>query len=299
MVTPNRLHQAALTAVAVLLVTGCAADRGDHILPQALPARPSSQASTIILPLDPYMDSPRQRRLLATAHTILARACLRRFGLELPASIPAGAMPAEGNHDRYGLVVPRQAREHGYHLPEPLGGPSPAAPEQSGPQRAVLTGEGARAYAGRPVPSGGCVGEAQRALAGRVAAPTDAGLAQRLSVNSYGRSQRDPRVRAVFGAWSRCMRRAGFGYADPMQANDDPAFHTPRPSPREIAVATTDVRCKQAVGLVEVWAAVEAAYQRRALDRHAAQLRVLKRWLDTRLRNATRVTAQLGGDGGR
>jgi hypothetical protein len=95
------------------------------------------------------------------------------------------------------------------------------------------------------------------------------------------------------------MRRAGLGYADPMQANDDPAFHTPRPSRREIAVATTDVRCKQAVGLVEVWAVVEAAYQRRALDRHATQLRILKRWLDTRRRSAARVTAQLGGDGGR
>jgi hypothetical protein len=298
-VTPNRLHRAVLAAVAALLVAGCAAARGDHTLPQAPQARPGGQAPTIVLPLDPYMDSPRQRRLLATAHTILARECLRRFGLELPASTPAWAMPAEGNDDRYGLVDPQQAREHGYHLPEPAWGPSPATPEQSGPQWAVLTGEGARAHAGRPVPPGGCVGEAQRALAGRVAAPTDPGLAQRLSVDSYGRSRHDPRVRAVFGAWSRCMRRAGFGYADPMQANDDPAFHTPRPSPREVAVATTDVRCKQAVGLVEVWAAVEAAYQLRALDRHAAQLRVLKRWLDTRLRNAARVAARLGGDGGR
>jgi hypothetical protein len=57
------------------------------------------------------------------------------------------------------------------------------------------------------------------------------------------------------------MRRAGFAYRDPMQADDDPAFRTDRPSRREVAVALADVGCKQSVGLVAVWAGTRASWR--------------------------------------
>jgi hypothetical protein len=292
--TRNALPGAALAVVTVLLAAGCATTRGDAAGPQPLPApgtRTGSLPRRVALPLDPYLASPRDRRLLAAAHAKLAVACMRRFGLDLPDSTPTGAMPPEGNQDRYGPADLQQVRVHGYHIPGFAPTRSPAEPELSAAQQAMLTGVGARQYAGQTVPEGGCAGEARRMLAAGARPPEDHGLAERLSVDSYGRSRHDRRVRAVFGAWSACMRRTGFGYTDPMQANDDPAFQTERPSASEIAVATADVACKQAVGLVGVWAAVEADYQRRALDRHREELQVIRRWLETQRRTAARIVA--------
>ena len=85
------------------------------------------------------------------------------------------------------------------------------------------------------------------------------------------------------------MRQAGFDYADPMKANNDPAFQTPAPTEREIATAVADVQCKARTGLVDVWASVETAYQQRALDEHAEELTVIHRWLSIQTANARRI----------
>src|SRR5205823_14551075 len=55
----------------------------------------------------------------------------------------------------------------------------------------------------------------------------------RSRLRAYLLSRQDSRVRAVFSAWSSCMREAGFSYADPMAANDDPAFATEQPRSEE------------------------------------------------------------------
>ena len=85
------------------------------------------------------------------------------------------------------------------------------------------------------------------------------------------------------------MGRAGFHYATPRQANNDPAWRTPRPSTRERATAVADARCKRQVQLVDLWATVETAYQQHQVAQPADQLEVLTRTLATRVSNAARV----------
>ena len=251
----------------------------------------SAPPRALTLPLDPYQPSPAYLDLLARArHTLLVR-CMRRLGVNPPPTAPVIPLPPAGNAQRYGLADERDARAQGYHLPgmapravKPLTALSPA-------QEAALTGSGPARAGNRAVPEGGCYGEAERALDRGAPTAKDPNLGQLLGLESFARSKQDPRVRAVFGSWSACMRRAGFSYGDPMQANDDPAFRTERPSRAEITVAVADVGCKREVGLVGVWASVEAAYQERALDRHAGELEVVRRLLDVRRRNAARIAA--------
>ncbi len=87
------------------------------------------------------------------------------------------------------------------------------------------------------------------------------------------------------------MRRAGFGYANPLEANRNPVFRTEYPSQQEIATATADARCKREINLITTWARVETAYQQHALRNHAEQLEIIKNQLEKKLENATRITA--------
>jgi hypothetical protein len=235
---------------------------------------------------------------LAALAVVLVAGCAadgREAGQDQPragAVAAAVPLPPAGNAQRYGLTDEREARANGYHLPGGVAGiGSPALPRLSAAQESALTGSGPGRPGDGPVPDGGCAGEAGRTLDAGAPRPRDPGLGQRLGLESFARSKQDRRVRAAFGAWSACMRRAGFAYRDPMRTNDDPAFRTDRPSRRELAVALADVGCKQSVGLVAVWASAEAAHQRRALGRHASELEVVRRLLAIRERNAARVVA--------
>ena len=284
----DRLQRTLLAVLAASLLAGCAGAPSGPA-----PSRHEATAAPrqLALPLDPYLPSPAHLDLLARARRILVVRCMGRFGVAPPAPAPAIPLPPAGNAQRYGLVDAHEARTQGYHLAGTEAGVVRPLPGLSPVQRAVLTGAGSARSLRGPLPAGGCHGEAQRILDAGAPSPRDPSLGQVLGLQSFARSKEDRRVRAVFGAWSACMRRAGFSYRDPMEANDDPAFLTERPSRAEIAVAVADVGCKQAVGLVGAWASVEAADQERALHRHASELELVRRLLDTQERNAARVLA--------
>jgi hypothetical protein len=116
-------------------------------------------------------------------------------------------------------------------------------------------------------------------------------VAQMLGLRAHLLGRQDSRVRAVFSAWSRCMRQTGFHYPDPMAANNDPAFTIEQPTENEIRTAIADVQCKRKVGVAEVWAAVETAYQRQAVDAHHDQLEVIRQAIHIKLVNARAVLA--------
>jgi hypothetical protein len=150
---------------------------------------------------------------------------------------------------------------------------------------------GPRTHGSAQVPAGGCLGQALRELAKGGPIPADPDLAERLGLESYVRSSQVEPMRAVFTKWAACMKQAGFDYADPRKANNDPAFRTERASKREIATAVADVRCKREVHMVDAWATVETAYQQRQVAQHKEQLEILADALQTQTRNAARITA--------
>ncbi|NUR31424.1 MAG: hypothetical protein HOV83_37220 [Catenulispora sp.] len=242
------------------------------------------------MPLDGYRVTHEQKRLLEYAQGRLAVDCLRRFGFAGPEITRRPPMPLGLNERRYGLADLERAEKFGYGVADLSLTDGPAKFDLSPAAAAVWTGQVATADAdGQAVPAGGCRAEAQRRLAEGSPAQVDEELADRLSTEAFHRSESDSRVQAAFHEWSACMSKAGYSYADPWVVNNDPKFGQSPPTALEVQIATADVKCKSAVGLVDTWCAVETAYQNRLLEEHHGELTRLKELLDLRIRNATRV----------
>ena len=216
-----RLARAGLVLLAVAVVTSCASpEPPGNARPTGAAASGDATAGPprITLPLDPYQVSDDDFATVSRALTELTDRCMRRQGLTYEAPAPqdtATAGPA-GHERRYGITVLESARTHGYHL---AGTPArhPEQPKRSKAYERALTGTG------KPLDDAefddGCTGEAHRELeAGIDMEAVD--LPQWYKRDSFQRSLDDPRVKAVFAAWSRCMAEAGHRYATPL---DPPA----------------------------------------------------------------------------
>jgi hypothetical protein len=236
----------------------------------AIPAR--VDVRELVLPLDPYELDPRDRLTVNRAHRALMADCLGRHGIDIEIPDPR-TIPWARHEQRYGLTDEAHAARHGYHVPEITDRPHRREP---------------------PLPddiADDCVDWARRRLNQGAPDLSEPQLAQLLRLRAHRLSREDRRVRAVFSAWSRCMRESGFSYADPMAANNDRAFATEQPTENEVRAAIADVRCKRKVGVVEVWSAVETAYQRQAIDGHYEQLELIRQAMQVQLANARAVLA--------
>jgi hypothetical protein len=236
----------------------------------AIPAR--VDVRELALPLDPYELGPQDRLTVSRAHLALMADCLGRHGIDI--EIPEPRPIPWARHERqYGLTDEARAARHGYHVPEITDRPrwrEPALPDDIADD---------------------CVDWARHRLNQGAPDLPQPQLAQMLGLRAHLLSRQDSRVRTVFSAWSRCMRQTGFSYPDPMAANNDLAFASGLPTDTEIRTAVADVRCKRTVGVVEVWAAVETAYQRQAIDAHHDQLELIRQAIQARLANAQAVLA--------
>jgi hypothetical protein len=268
-------------------------------------------ASSLHLPIEAYMLTPLQSARIGWEQDRALRACMARFGLGYPDAGPPPAGKGAGQefavmNRRYGIDTPSAAAVWGYHLAHPA--PSPASPRASAPltdaQSTVFGGTDPRTgkvvthFRGKALPAGGCSAESAD-LFPDVASPQGPGTAPgqivaTIKSDSFAASAADPRVTRVFAAWNSCMR--GHGYhlsANPLEA---PAglrtVHDARPDRAEIAQAVTDVACKQRTGLVQVWFAVESAYQVRDIARHRAELEKVKRERDA---TGAAIQAHLAG----
>jgi hypothetical protein len=289
----------AITAMIVLLTTTAGCTSGNGTAPAATSSRqPSSNASAsgnlppvtdvprlldsanLKLPLDAYLWTPDEVDQASKAHRELIRRCMRRFGASITIpEPPTGPGPKTRNERRYGLTDPVAAAQVGYGFPdaEPPTRPSgtPVGPTLTAKSRAVLTGEGQNLPSG--LPKGGCSTEARRRLTPvdpSTKKPLDEDLPQRLSLDSFQRSQEDPRVRAAFADWSQCMQKKGHQYQKPFDPLADPEFR-PAGTTKERGTAEDDVACKASTNLVGRWYAVEFAYQRLLITQHTAKLTVL------------------------
>ncbi|WP_298228427.1 hypothetical protein [Gryllotalpicola sp.] len=254
--------------------------------PKAVPELPIGPVTTVTngkdisLPVDAYKASPSDQNLVLRAEYQEMKSCVARYGLAFDAPAAAWTVPAI-NHDYdrlFGLIDITDARKYGYHTGEELlpdgeskqSSTGMADPAESAPNYlAVAMGDpSVPEVNGLAVPSGGCIGEARSKLNDDLSAETlyeDAvnyGLAQ---------SDADSRVIAAFGKWSKCMTDAGFSYATPVDAINDPEWSTTTPSAVEMEVAIADVECKTTTNLTGLRVAVAAAWQSQYIKAHAAQ----------------------------
>lgn len=298
-------RQTALLAVTILLggVAACAA-RATSSSSSQMAVEPALGQVTrvtdwhqIKLPLDAWTLSMRDRWRIDRAEAKFTKSCMARFGFSYGGGT-SGPEPSANEsgitHYRlYGLLDEAHARAYGYHngetrFPERFAGDSrPISRDYANVVAAKL---GGGTYQGQPIPSGGCIGEARRLLAGAGPA-VDPSLAEGLGGDSWLRSNSDPRVLAAFHTWSRCMAGSGYSYKNPMDANNDDRWGADRSSKAEIAVALADVRCKKWTNLTGIRMAVDSAYQRAAILAHAQELRSLQERQQRQVRTAVQVLA--------
>ncbi|GAA1900035.1 hypothetical protein [Actinomadura bangladeshensis] len=249
------------------VVAGCLPQQPDELPVRVKHVR---DVDSLVLLLDAYRTSPAQRRLMQRAEKTLVSPCLRRFRIAVDFGDPA-APPFSQNARRYGLADEARASKLGYSTPEITR--RPPRPNLPPLARKAAWGDGPAKIRGRNLPEGGCVGEAGRTLS--TGAPPAGILADLLAFSTLETSAKDRRVRVAFGRWSSCMKRSGHTYATPKDANRDRRFidgPDHRVSPTETATAVTDVRCKHQAHLIDVWAGVGDAYQRRLIARHKSEL---------------------------
>ncbi|CUU55508.1 hypothetical protein Ga0074812_105159 [Parafrankia irregularis] len=289
---------AALAVLAALvLLASCAGGKPDS--EPAEPAEPAIGAapkllasSGLRLPVEDYLPTQDQLDRLSQANLTLIQRCMARFGVRYDVQPTPGGIygPVSLTDRRYGITDAELARTAGYGLGarDPALQPKPARPDLDADGQTVLTGQGSSVVHGLAVPADGCLGEADRALVRSVPKPDDLRRGNNLQMGTFEVTKRDSRVRAVFVAWSACMKEAGYHYADPLVVAGDPAFTSP-PSTTQIAVALADIACKARTNLVGEWFTVESAYQRRAIDADPTGFARTRAALAARDRTATEV----------
>ena len=293
----RRRRADAICAVVLLLsAAGCTSTNGTEQPANSVPppsSSPSAPANlppvtdvphlldtaTLKLPLDTYLPTIAEIDQASNAHRELIRRCMQRFDIQItipkPPTTPG---PTTSNERRYGLTK-LAAAKIGYGFADSDPGTPPSAtrpaPSLTAKALAVLTGEGANLPSG--VPKGGCRVEARSRLT--PVDPTthkalDEELPERLSLDTFQRSQDDPRVKAAFADWSTCMKAKGHQYSSPFEPFGDPKFQ-PAGSAKERRTAEDDVACKASTNLVGRWYAVESAYQNALIADHKTDLTAL------------------------
>lgn len=112
--------------------------------------------------------------------------------------------------------------------------------------------------------------------------------------------KRDPRLRAAWDVWSRCVAEQGLTrYPDPVAAYTDSAWQrgsygNTRHTQRERATAVADATCKRRHHTAEVWHAVRARKQAADIARHRDRYSAGLKALRTYRANIAEVLRKLG-----
>jgi hypothetical protein len=246
------------------------------------------------LPVQDYLLTDEQGRQVGRARLVLIQQCMKRFGFTYTvAETDAGEYgPRSLTDRRYGITDAKLAATSGYGqgVRDPTRQKRPPTPKLGPDGETVLFGQGRSHVKGLPVPPGGCIGAADRGLDRSAPPGADPDMGQKLQFRSFDWSKENARVQAVFRAWSACMAKAGYDYADPLTVVADPKFTSPAANADEIKVALTDIECKRRTNLVGVWFTVESVYQRQQISMNAAAMQAAAAALAARVRVAGALT---------
>lgn len=287
----------ATTVVLTSMSTACSSGDPKTESPppvQVTASPPAEKFDEAGLPLDVYTLTSDQYSDLDYATKLLARKCMKRFGIDWNLG-GRGASPFRGRNYGPGLVDKDRAATYGYHPT-----PEEAASKDKGTgltaeQTKILSGVGPGEKANPGVPEGGCYGEARRTLGWNM----DPFMwLQQLGIDAMTRTLEHPRVQAAKTRWSECMKAAGYTYAGPDQAVNDPAWwkdEKATASAREINTAVADVRCKTETNYVGELTVVLAANQKEQVEKNFERLETVRKETEAALRKAAGILANPGG----
>ncbi len=296
-----------LPLVVVLAVTGaCSTD-----VPSPEAHRVKSEAD-LVLPLDAYDLNGIERSIVQSARYRLIERCLSDFGLSFsPHDTKPVAYPKNASY--LGWLGAKQVGTYGYSGPR--GQAAEAAAAVTGirgysiprSQEAVQVGTVKR-FRGKAVPREGCDGQAQRTLNGNApgpdgVAPAKPSIYKMLYAymdDAAELAYQDKRVSAANSEWSTCMRRSGYGYTMPAEAEADKRWAGRgdteawrQPTADEIKTALADERCRLQVDYSGARLAAYADAQRTVIARHEQEINRLKTLLRTRYANALKVMSSV------
>jgi hypothetical protein len=266
--------------------------------PSLAPVARLDSTAQVSLPLDAFAPTPEQMLTLQRAQDILTRDCMRRFGLDFATYQRGLATVDPLRSRRFAYLDLATAQQMGFHPPVDQGNVQRRGQAQqlnatrTPTELAVLGGTNVprgvtklTSYHGQRVPPEGCAGEARAKLAGN-APKVDDSLVFQLTAQAGQRSEADSRTRAAARTWSACMKKSGYSYSTPVDANNDRKWHTPAPTEPEINAATADAHCLRDVNWLGLEAALNTAYQKVAMEPHAEALSQINKAHEAQLRNA-------------
>jgi hypothetical protein len=305
------MKRSAIPALALIVplslapLTGCSSDDSPGREPVTAAGAPERSAGaptpgradyTYRLPIAAYSYTDAEYAVIETAQQLLARDCMKSFGLSYRP--PAEAGSARASDRRYGMSDIEDAAHYGYRLPPQ---PPEPQPKLTAAQKKVLYGSRSAAnggaknrkleYRGKPIPDTGCLGSSIRKFAKPYEYPAGVTAASNISTDSYQDSLRDPEVKSLFARWSACMKGRGYTYSSPMDPFRTPAFTRGEVTQKERKTATADVECKQSTNLLESWLDVETRIQKEMIRKHIKVLRRLKELHREKVDAARRLTA--------
>ena len=232
------------------------------------------------LPADRYDYTPRDYQRSQRASALLVRQCMAEHGhpdFPLDPRYPTDPLVATAVGTDYGALDLAAARRWGYGWD----------PEQS----PVLQPKGRRMTNAEYADFPACNAEASRRLMRGIDVRRDWLYARTRAIEVDKAVRHDPRLRAAWDVWSRCVADQGFTrYPDPVAAYTDPAWErgsdgNTRHTRRERATAVADVTCKRRHRTAEIWHAAQAQQQAvditRHRERYAAGLRALRTYRAT------------------
>jgi hypothetical protein len=279
------------------LLAGCSADPPPAEEPQVVvTASPTaSDLATETLPLDAYIVNADQVSDIDFATKLLAKACMKRFGVDWNTGGRISP-PNNGRNYGLGLVDAVRAATYGYH-PTPAERASQDSSQDTGrdltDEQAILLGGVGPGQPAKPgVPDGGCYGEARRQLAWDDSVYM---WLQQLAVQAMRRTLEHANTQAANARWSACMKAAGHTYATPNDANNNQSWwrdDDAGPSEREINTAVADVRCKTETNYVGELTAVLVANQQKIVEDNLERLQATRGQIREALKRAADVLAK-------
>ncbi|MFE6456585.1 hypothetical protein ACFVP0_03845 [Streptomyces cinereoruber] len=259
--------------------------------PDKVPTRGLTKG--LSLPLEAYMPSYSDEITVQQARDNAEIACMHRYGFadwrteDLGTSPPLAAN-ASNMPRRYGLTDLAEAQRYGYRPPR-SGHESTPPPERDAPDAVTVLqgrqgGSEVASFKGAALPEGGCTGEVNRKVGA-----LDADLVERLSGESFERSQETAAVKAAMGQWSQCMKDRGHQVNSVWDTDKlySPAAGTA--STEEIKLATDDVECKTTTGLVKVWFDEETTIQKQLIKENESNLDKARSRKDITLSTASAI----------
>jgi hypothetical protein len=264
-----------------------------------LPTLPAiTAAADLVLPLDAFQVSPGESVVLYRARWQQASTCASRFGV-VSTEPSSTDTPGVRSGRRYGLPPDAPVQTDGYRSAEPADRPAGLPEWRPGEAEVrVLFGmsptggdltdaDRPRTADGTRLPDGGCLAEARRSLSG--GADWDVHLPERLASEAFALAERDSRTQAAWHEWATCMGGRGHSYSSPWEPNDQD--WGARPSEAEVVTATDDLACRRQSRVVDIWFAVETAYQHRLVADNRDALERWEQTLDDRVGRAQALLA--------